>query len=69
MDLQFQNDELKAKYKKLAEKVTEMMDCQQQYFKSKNYHLLIRSKQLEKEVRDILNPKEKPQLSMEFLGR
>lgn len=69
MDLQFQNDELKARYKRLAEKVTEMMDCQQLYFKRKDYQVLIRSKVLEKEVRELLNPKEKSQLSMEFLGR
>lgn len=71
-DLQFQLDEMKLKYKKLKDKAAEVLDCQQAYFRSrKDYQLLKKSKALEAELLEMINPKPNPQgsLSFEYLAR
>lgn len=65
-------EELQRKYEHLKKKVGEMLDCQQAYFKSnKDFQLLKKSKGLEKEVRELINPKQTNQteLSFEFLAQ
>jgi hypothetical protein len=66
-ELQLQLDETKLKYKKLRDKIVEVLDCQQAYFKSrKDFQLLKKSKTLETELREMINPKPKPQGSLPF---
>lgn len=61
------------KYNKLAEKVREMLAVQKAYFKSnKDFQILKRSKALEAELDEMVNPKPKVQQSFfsdEYLGR
>lgn len=60
------------KYLKLSEKVRQMLAAQKAYFKSnKDFQLLKVSKAIEKEVDDMVNPKENrsQQASFEFLAR
>ena len=59
-------------YMKLKAKVSDMLQAQQDYFKSnRDQALLKKSKAIEKEVREMINPKPTSQLflSEEFLGR
>ncbi len=66
-----ENAELK--YNKLAEKVRTMLAAQKAYFRSnKDFQLLKVSKEIEKEVDEMVNPKPQTQQSFfsdEFLGR
>ena len=68
--LDYELNQVKTQYKNLAEKVRNMMDCQQAYFKSKkDWQLLKKSKVLEDEVREILDPKPVSQGIIDFLAR
>jgi len=63
-------DNYQLQYMHLVDKVRKMMAAQKAYFKSnKDIQLLKVSKQLEKEVDDIINPKSTAQSSFEFLAR
>lgn len=60
------------KYEHLAGKVRDMLAAQKAYFKSnKDFHLLKKSKAIEKEVDDIVNPKTNPvsQATIDWLAR
>ena len=60
----------KVKHKHFTNKVKEMMDCQQAYFKSnKDFQLLKKSKMLEAEIRDIINPKPVKQQTFDWLAQ
>lgn len=64
--------EYEKKYYKLKDLVTKMLDAQQAYFKSnKDIQLLKKSKAIEQEVRELINPKQQAQstLPFEFLAR
>lgn len=68
--LQEQLAAVKAKYKKLSDKVLETLDCQQAYFKSnKDYQLLKKSKAVEAELREIIKPKPVSLASIDWLGQ
>lgn len=62
------------KYEALVEKVRQMRSYQQAYFRSRDHNDLKRSKALEKEVDNIINPKPEQNrqgsfFNEDFLGR
>ena len=63
--------ELQIKHDNLVDKVKKMLAAQRAYFKSnKDIQLLKVSKALEREVDDIVNPKQKEQQSLfEYLAK
>lgn len=68
--LEYELSNIKAAYKHLSNKVRDMLSIQRAYFKSgKDVQLLRKSKAIEKEVDDIVNPKPVAQGSMDFLAR
>ena len=65
-----ENEEIKLRYNKLAGLVREMLATQQLYFKSgKDFQLLKKSKALEAQVNDIVNPKPTSQAQIDWLGQ
>lgn len=63
---------LENEYAAFKKKVKDMLDTQQAYFKSgKDAQLLIKSKALEKEVRELITPPvaKVAQATMQFLGQ
>jgi ElaB/YqjD/DUF883 family membrane-anchored ribosome-binding protein len=62
-------DEWKLKYDHLKAKVQAMLDTQQSYFKTRDQEVLKKAKAMEAEVREIINPKPKPQLPFDFLAQ
>lgn len=59
----------KTKYKRLSDKITEILDAQNLYFKTKDFQLLRKSKVLETELRNTINPKPTSQAEIEWLGQ
>lgn len=60
----------KVKYEKLAGLVKQMLAAQKAYFRSnKDFQLLKKSKALEKEVDEIVNPKPMTQATLDWLGQ
>lgn len=71
-ELAKQHSDLQKQHTAFKNKVLEMLNTQQAYFKSnKDFHLLKTSKALEKEVRDLITPPpvKVAQTTMEFLGQ
>ncbi len=65
-----ENQELQLRHEYLVRKVKEMLEAQQAYFKSgKDFQLLKKSKAIEKEVRDIVFPKQVSQSEIDWLGK
>lgn len=63
------NQELQIMHEHLKKKVLEMLDTQQLYFKTRDVQVLKKSKALESEVRELINPKKKLQAELEWLGQ
>lgn len=63
------NQELQIRYEHLKKKVLEMLDTQQLYFKTRDVQVLKKSKALESEVRELINPKKKLQAELDWLGQ
>ena len=63
------NQELQIRHEHLKKKVLEMLDTQQLYFKTRDVQVLKKSKALESEVRELINPKKKLQAELEWLGQ
>jgi len=68
--LNYELNEVKAKYKNLSDKVRKMLELQQSYFKSKkDWQIFKAAKAMEGEVDAIVNPKPVSQAQMDFLAR
>jgi hypothetical protein len=61
--------ETQRQFESFKKKVKEMLECQQAYFKTKDFQLLKKSKAMEKEVRDIITPKQSSQATIDWLGQ
>ena len=72
-ELQFRYNELLKKEAHLKKKVIETLDCQQQYYSSRDKQVLRKSKAMESELRVLCNPPKPVQqqsfFNDEFLGR
>lgn len=63
------DEDFKLKYVRLAEKVKLMMATQKEYFKTRHPNVLSKSKALEKEVDEMINPKPSNQAMFDWLAR
>lgn len=65
------DEDFKIRYMQLRDKVREMLDAQQAYFRShKDFQLLKKSKAIETEVKDLVSNKPKSsQAQLDWLGQ
>lgn len=61
--------ELERRYLRLKAKVKDMMTMQKLYFRTRDPQTLVKSKELEKEVWELIDPKPTTQLPFEFLAQ
>ena len=62
------DEDFKLKYVRLAEKVKLLLITQEDYFKRKNIGALHKSKALEKEIKEMINPKPSNQAMFDWLA-
>lgn len=68
IDFKEQYEALRLWADKFKKKVKEMRELQTEYFKRRDNHVLIKSKQVEKEVDEMITPKQSVQATLEWLG-